>query len=144
MGTIQEELDQVKQIHNTHRIRTYTNQEYPSGHQISFIMFQKTLVNSCYKYSIKTTLHPNFTIFFSLFILSNTTNKIATVTEMELNNVLSSNYYANKSNFECVPEFEELALRLMLVHNLTFPTNVEEARQLYDNLLSSISITENS
>ena len=98
----------------------------------------------------KITLHPNFIIlylsffFFSLFILPNTTNKIAAVTEMELNNVLSSNYYAYNSNFGCVPEFEELALRLMLVHNLTFPTNVEEARQLYDNLLSSISITENS
>ena len=105
------------------------------------------------KYSIdisKITLHPNFIIlylsffFFSFFILPNTTNKIAAVTEMELNNVLSSNYHANKSNFGCVPEFEELASRLVLVHNLTFPTNVEEARQLYDNFLSSISIIENS
>ena len=59
-------------------------------------------------------------------------------------NVLSSDYYANKSNFGCVPEFEELSVCLMLAHNLTFPTNVEEARQLYDNLLSHISITENS
>ena len=105
------------------------------------------------KYSIdisKITLHPNFIIlrlslfFLSLFIFSDTTNEIVPVTEMDLNNVLSSDYYTNKSNFGCVPEFEELALRLMLAHNLTFPTNVEEARQLYDNLLSHISVIENS
>ena len=65
------------------------------------------------------------------------------VTEMDLNDVLSSGYYTNKSNFGCVPEFEELALPLMLANNLTFPTNVEKARQLYDNLLSYISVIEN-
>ena len=63
---------------------------------------------------------------------------------MDLNNVLSSDYYTIKSNFGCVPEFEELALRLMLANNLTFPTNVEEASQLYDSLLSYISVIENS
>ena len=31
MGIIKQELDQVKQIHNTHRIRTYPNQECPIG-----------------------------------------------------------------------------------------------------------------
>ena len=31
MGIIQQELDQVKQIHNTHKIRSYPNQEYLSG-----------------------------------------------------------------------------------------------------------------
>ena len=30
---------------------------------------------------------------------------------MDLNNILSSDYYANKSKFGCVLEFEELALR---------------------------------
>ena len=64
--------------------------------------------------------------------------------EMELNNALSPDYYTNKSNLGCVPEFEELALHLMLAHNLRFPINVEEARQLYDNLLSYISIIEKS
>ena len=49
---------------------------------------------------------------------------------MDLKNVLSSDYYANKSNFGCAPEFEELALHLMLAHSLTFPTNAEEASQL--------------
>ena len=63
---------------------------------------------------------------------------------MDLNNVLSSDYYTIKSNFGCVPEFEELALRLMLANNLTFTTNVEEASQLYDSLLSYISVIENS
>ena len=63
---------------------------------------------------------------------------------MDLNNVLSCDYYTIKSNFGCVPEFEELALRLMLANNLTFPTNVEEASQLYDSLLSYISVIENS
>ena len=96
------------------------------------------------KYSIdisKITLHPNFVIshlslfFLSLFVFSDTTNKIAPVTETDLNNALSSDYYANKSNSRCVLEFEEMALHLMLAHNLTFPTNIEEARQLYDNLL---------
>ena len=106
------------------------------------------------KYSIdisKITLHPNFIVlhlslfFLSLFIYSNTTNKIAPVTEMDLNNVLlSSDYCTNKSDFEFFPEFGELALDWMLAHNLTFPTNVEEARQLYDNFLSYISIIENS
>ena len=105
------------------------------------------------KYSIdisKITLHPNFIIlrlslfFLSLFIFSDTTNEIVPVTEMDLNNVLSSDYYTIKSNFGCVPEFEELALRLMLANNLTFPTNVEEASQLYDSLLSYISVIENS
>ena len=62
---------------------------------------------------------------------------------MDLNKVLSSDYYAIKSNFGCVPEFKELALRLMLAHNLTFLTHMEEARQLYNNLLSYISIIEN-
>ena len=32
----------------------------------------------------------------------------------------------------------------MLAHNLTFTTNVEEGRQLYNNLLSYISVIENS
>ena len=83
--------------------------------------------------------------FLSLFIYSNTTNKIAPVTEMDLNNVLlSSDYCTNKSDFEFFPEFGELALGWMLAHNLTFPTNVEEARQLYDNFLWYISIIENS
>ena len=63
---------------------------------------------------------------------------------MDLNNVLSFDYYTNKSNFGCVAEFEELALRLMLAHNLPLPTNVEEARQLYDNLSSYIPVIENS
>ena len=49
---------------------------------------------------------------------------------MDLNNVLSSDYYASKSNFGCAPEFEELALHLMLAHSLTFSTNTEEARRL--------------
>ena len=74
----------------------------------------------------------------SLFSFLDTTNKIAPVTEIDLNNVLSSDYFANKSNFECVPEFEELALRFMSAHNLAFPTNIEEA----NNLLSYISIIE--
>ena len=43
----------------------------------------------------------------------------------------------------CVPEFEELVLRLMLADNLTFPANIEEVRQLYDNLLSYNSVIEN-
>ena len=30
---------------------------------------------------------------------------------MDLNNILRSDYYANKSKFGCVLEFEELALR---------------------------------
>ena len=55
---------------------------------------------------------------------------------MDLSNAMSSYYYTNKGSFGCVPEFQELALGLMLAHNLTFPTNVEEARQLYDNVLS--------
>ena len=71
-------------------------------------------------------------------------NKIAPATKMDFSNVLSSDYYDNKSNFGCAREFEELTSRLMLAHNFTFPTNVEEARQLYDNLLSYISIIENS
>ena len=79
-----------------------------------------------------------------LFIISDTTNEIVPVTEMDLNNALSSDYYTNKSNFGCVPEFEKMALGLMLAHNLMFPTNVEEARQLYDNLLSYTSVIENS
>ena len=62
---------------------------------------------------------------------------------MDLDNVLSSDYYANKSNFGWLQDFEELSLRLMLAHNLTFPTNTVEVRQLYDNLLSHISIIEN-
>ena len=104
------------------------------------------------KYSIdisKITLHPNFIIlrlsllFLSLFIFSDTTIEIVPVTEMNLNNVLSFDYYTNKINFGCVPEVEELALRLMLAHNLTFPTNVKEARELYDNVLFYISV-ENS
>ena len=105
------------------------------------------------KYSIdisKITLHPNYIIlrlslfFLSLLIFLDTANEIVPVTEMDLNNVLSSDYYTIKSNFGCVPEFEELALRLMLANNLTFPTNVEEASQLYDSLLSYISVIENS
>ena len=124
--------------------------------QISYLMYQRTLVSSCFevfhKYFInisKVTLYPNFTIlhlplfFLSLFIISDITKKIAPVTEMDLN-VLSSDYYANKSNFGPVPEFKELALRLMLTHNLTFPTNVRGARQLCVNLLSYISIIKNS
>ena len=55
---------------------------------------------------------------------------------MDLSNAMSSYYYTNKGSFGCVPEFQELALGLMLAHNLTFPKNVEEARQLYDNVLS--------
>ena len=66
------------------------------------------------------------------------------MTEMDLNNALSPDYYTSKNNLGCVPEFEELALRFMLAHNLRFPINVEESRQLYDNLLSYISIIENS
>ena len=106
------------------------------------------------KYSIDISTI-TFTLFFlyyiiscffylSLFIFSDFTNKIAPVTEIDLNDLLPSDYYASKSNFGCVPEFEELALRLMLAHNLTFLTNVEEARQFYNNLLSYISIIENS
>ena len=34
----------------------------------------------------------------------------------------------------CVSEFEELVLRLMLADNLMCPTNIEEVRQLYNNL----------
>ena len=79
-----------------------------------------------------------------MFIFPDTTNEIVPLTEMDLNNVLSFDYYTNESNFGCVPESEELALRLMLAHNLTLPTNLEEARQLYDNLLSYISVIENS
>ena len=128
MGIIQQELDQIKQIYNTHRIRTYPNREYPR----------------VVKYSIdisKITLHLNFIsltlslFFLSLFTISDNTNKIAPVTEMDLNNVLSSDHYTNKSNFGCVPEFEKLALHLMLAYNLTFPTNVEEVRQVYNKLL---------
>ena len=107
MGVIQQELSQVK-----HRIRTYPNQECPSG-------------------------WPNF-----VCVPENFGKLVAPVAEMDFNNVLSSDYYAYKSNFECVAEFEELSLCLMLAHNLTFPTNVEEARQFYDNLLSYISIIE--
>ena len=79
-----------------------------------------------------------------MFIFPDTTNEIVPLTEMDLNNVLSFDYYTNESNFGCVAEFEELALRLMFAHNLTLPTNVEEARQLYDNLLSYIPVIENS
>ena len=73
------------------------------------------------KYAIdisKITLPTNFDIlclslfFLSLFIFSDSTNKIAPVTEMDLHKVLTSGYYDNKSNFVCPPEFEELALRL--------------------------------
>ena len=63
---------------------------------------------------------------------------------MDLSNAISSYYYTNKGSFGCVPEFQELALGLMLTHNLMFPTNVEEASQVYDNVLSYISITGNS
>ena len=63
---------------------------------------------------------------------------------MDLNDVLSSDYYTKKSIFGCVPEFEELALPLMLAFNLRFPANVEEARQLHDNLLSHVSVIEKS
>ena len=92
----------------------------------------------------KNNIAPNFIILYlslfseSLFSFLDTTNKIAPVTEIDLNNVLSSDYYASKSNFECVPEFEKLSLRLMSAHNLTFPANIEEA----NNLLSYISIIE--
>ena len=31
MGILQKELDEVKKIHNTHRIRPFPNQERPNG-----------------------------------------------------------------------------------------------------------------
>ena len=103
-------------------------------------MFQRTLVSLCFEVFhgyLKITLHPNFIIshlslfFLSLFVFSDTMHKIAPVKEMDLNNVLPSGYYDNKSNFGCIPEFVELALLLMLAHNLMFPINIEEATIIF-------------
>ena len=41
----------------------------------------------------------------------------------------------SKSVFECSPDFEELALRLMLDNNLRQPYNSADSRPLYDTLL---------
>ena len=111
MGIIQQELDQVKQVHNMYRIRPYPNQECPGGWP-NFIYnvpeklgIPKILQKQHYTL---TLLFYVFRFFLSLFISSGTTNEAVPVTEMDLNNVLSSDYYTNKSNFWCVPEFEEL------------------------------------
>jgi len=52
---------------------------------------------------------------------------------------IASDYITKKSDFGCSEDFEELALRLMLQHNLLFPKDETECRQLYDRLLYEIA-----
>ena len=76
MGIIKQELDQVKQIHNTHRIRTYPNQECPTGRPNLIYNVPENFGKfiSCFEgfhRYFKNSITPNFIILhLSLFSLS--------------------------------------------------------------------------
>ena len=53
---------------------------------------------------------------------------------------LALTYTKEKSFFGCNQDFEELALRLMIQHNLYHPSTVKECRYLYDKLIQYISV----
>lgn len=73
-------------------------------------------------------------IFF--FFLGCSDHKVNLPSNIE---TIASDYITKKSDFGCSEDFEELALRLMLQHNLLFPKDETECRQLYDRLLYEIA-----
>ena len=56
---------------------------------------------------------------------------------------LATPYIRSKSVFGCSPEFEELALRLVLDNNLRQLYNAADSRSLYDTLLRLINTNLN-
>jgi len=102
---IQKDLDIFKEIHNSHRIRKYPNQECPSG-------------------------RPN--IIYAAPGCYGTFDYLTPVVDNELRQAV--NYVTEKPLFSCGSSFQKLALELMVRNNLVLPKTVKDARTLYDKL----------
>ncbi|XP_057300662.1 uncharacterized protein LOC130635218 [Hydractinia symbiolongicarpus] len=108
-GLIQKELDDMIEVHNTHRIRPYPNQECPSGRPDIIYAVPETYGSSYYKININQAYL-----------------------------TLAKPYTTEKNPLGCNTEFEKVALQLMINKSLTFPNNADEAKKLFVKLIEAI------
>ena len=141
---IQRELDDIKKVHNNHRIRRFPNQECPSGRPDIMYSIPEcygkflpvyflTVLKTCSFWRFALDLNRvAFKILQVVFFLDghDCKNHVDSVVIEQ-----SIPYITKKSVFMCSNQFEKLALQIIIREDLRFPRNVAEARVCTKNWL---------
>eukprot|EP00105_Crassostrea_gigas_P025855 XP_011446570.1 PREDICTED: uncharacterized protein LOC105341643 [Crassostrea gigas] len=106
---VQRELDAVRAIWNSHRIRPSKNENVPHGRP---------------------------TVMFSMPEIFHTKNFLKTVDQRDVNICMSECVFRGRST--CDPEMFELLLIYMTENNLSPPTTAREGLKLYEKLRTSV------
>lgn len=133
-GLIQKELDDMREVHNTHRIRPYPNQECPSGRPDIIYAVPETYGNDN-QFLSKSCIEKLFIKQILNFFVGTSDYKI-NINQAYL--TLAKPYTTEKNPLGCNTEFEKVALQLMINKSLTFPNNGEEAKKLVVKLIEAI------